>query len=408
MSNRVLLVHKGKHHVFHSLLGITQATPQTVGFFGIYNNSQVIKKVLKLLGQEKKLAGYRMEEIDSYIKTNMLCKILFLLSKKSLRAKRLFDYYFEKASEKYLSNVDYIHVVQDYTNQLIRKAKKSDKQIIYEQIIAPSYTQRDYLKAELEKWSYPMEHLEKLVPSKRVEEEIENLSIADYIHVPSQFVKDCILHKIGVKNENKVVMWPYGVNINKFPHSLKSFNGSRKLKILCVSRVSLLKGTKYLIEAMKLLQNENVHLTYVGLCLEDEYIPLKRELQDLKNVTYLHSIPHSEMGKIYMDSDLFLLPSLIEGSSLVIYEALSCGLPCIVTPNTGSIVIDQHNGYVIKEKAIEDIVDKVKLFFEFPHLLENLSHNSRETVSEYTWARFSENMGTFYRQIVFNQNVSAK
>ena len=46
-------------------------------------------------------------------------------------------------------------------------------------------------------------------------------------------------------------------------------------------------------------------------------------------------------------ADVFVFPSLFEGSAVVTYEALACGLPSVVTPDAGSVVRDGVEGFVV-------------------------------------------------------------
>ena len=46
-------------------------------------------------------------------------------------------------------------------------------------------------------------------------------------------------------------------------------------------------------------------------------------------------------------ADVFVFPSLFEGSAVVTYEALACGLPSVVTPSAGSVVRDGAEGFLV-------------------------------------------------------------
>ncbi len=52
-------------------------------------------------------------------------------------------------------------------------------------------------------------------------------------------------------------------------------------------------------------------------------------------------------------ADVFVFPSLFEGSAVVTYEALACGLPCIVTPRPGSVVRDGVEGLIVPARDVE-------------------------------------------------------
>ena len=46
-------------------------------------------------------------------------------------------------------------------------------------------------------------------------------------------------------------------------------------------------------------------------------------------------------------ADVFVFPSLFEGSAVVTYEALAAGLPSVVTPSAGSVVRDGVEGFIV-------------------------------------------------------------
>ena len=52
---------------------------------------------------------------------------------------------------------------------------------------------------------------------------------------------------------------------------------------------------------------------------------------------WFDSLPHSEVLGLMQEADVLVLPSLAEGCALVVLEARACGLPVIVTPNTGLV-----------------------------------------------------------------------
>ena len=58
-------------------------------------------------------------------------------------------------------------------------------------------------------------------------------------------------------------------------------------------------------------------------------------------------------------ADLFVLPSLSEGSSLAIQEAMAAGLPVITTTAAGSIIKDGHNGILVPPRDRNALVKAV-------------------------------------------------
>ena len=72
------------------------------------------------------------------------------------------------------------------------------------------------------------------------------------------------------------------------------------------------------------------------------------------------------MAAEYEWADVFLLPSICEGSATAVYEALAAGLPVVCTENAGSVVRDGIDGFIVPirdgtaiAKAITTLADNV-------------------------------------------------
>jgi glycosyltransferase involved in cell wall biosynthesis len=78
-----------------------------------------------------------------------------------------------------------------------------------------------------------------------------------------------------------------------------------------------------------------------------------------ERVELVGSVPHSLMRQHFAWADVFLLPSLCEGSATAIYEALSASLPVICTENCGSIVRDSSEGIIIPIRDSDAVAEAV-------------------------------------------------
>ncbi len=59
-------------------------------------------------------------------------------------------------------------------------------------------------------------------------------------------------------------------------------------------------------------------------------------------------------------ADVFVFPSLFEGSAVVTYEALACGLPSVVTSAAGSVVRDRVEGFVVPPRDVRMLAEKME------------------------------------------------
>ena len=62
----------------------------------------------------------------------------------------------------------------------------------------------------------------------------------------------------------------------------------------------------------------------------------------------------------YQQADIFVLPSIEEGSALVTYEAMACGLPVVTTPNAGSVVRDGVEGFIVSIRDPDALAERIE------------------------------------------------
>jgi glycosyltransferase involved in cell wall biosynthesis len=145
---------------------------------------------------------------------------------------------------------------------------------------------------------------------------------ADIVVCPSEFVRSGIA-AVGGPVERCVIV-PYGVDA-RFLLPPRGRHRTRPLRVLTVGAVGLRKGSPYVLEAAKRLRGA-AEFRLVGPAALPP--PITRMLSASLDMT--GQIPRSEIARHYAWADVFLLPSVCEGSATAIYEALAAGLP--VTP----------------------------------------------------------------------------
>lgn len=132
---------------------------------------------------------------------------------------------------------------------------------------------------------------------------------------------------------------------------------------LFVGRLVPLKGVRYLIEVWKKTKPQNSNLLLVG----DG--PLKDELSEyvidnkIENVYFTGAINYDFIYKYFAISDAFIIPTLQDNWSLVVPEAMSCGLPIISSKYNGCWpeLVKPENGWVLDpldEKNFEETLEK--------------------------------------------------
>jgi len=101
-------------------------------------------------------------------------------------------------------------------------------------------------------------------------------------------------------------------------------------------------------------------------------------------------------------SQLFVLPSLQDGCSIAVSQALKTGLPVIVSENTGneSIIKKNNCGYVVPVRNSNILYDKIDHLIENPNQLKLFSTNAINFSNNNSWTDYVDKLN----QIINNFN----
>lgn len=212
----------------------------------------------------------------------------------------------------------------------------------------------------------------------------EEQKYTQYYLTPSEFVQRSLAYS-GVKDE-QMLMCPYGVDTTQF--SMKDYNEGQHLpiKFIYVGGVKKLKGISFLLNAFESIPKEQAILTVVGA-----YDPADvKDYVDKVNFTGL--VLHDEVIDLLKDSDVFVFPSLGDSFALSAIEAAACGLPLIVSENTGmkDQMRDGEEGFVIECQNSEQIKNKVLWFVEHPDEVQRMGRKAREMAQRTTWDEYDK------------------
>jgi len=196
------------------------------------------------------------------------------------------------------------------------------------------------------------------------------------------FVKNSIPEWVPREN---ILISPFGTpkNLPSLKTNKLTTGKNKKLRVLFVGSMSQRKGLNDLFSAMKLLDTNQVELVVMGSL----YAPMKFYRDEYNDFTYEPGRPHAEVLELMQTCDIFCLPSIIEGRALVMQEAMSQGLPLIITPNTGGddLIVEGKTGFVVPIRSPEAIANKIKWFLDNRKQLHFMSELAQKKAMEYTW-----------------------
>ena len=127
------------------------------------------------------------------------------------------------------------------------------------------------------------------------------------------------------------------------------------------------------------------------------------QLRKLEDFVFLHhAVTGKQKEKVLMTADFFIQTSRNEGMPMGILEALSYGVPCIITEGTslGDIVRKYDAGWVA-ETSVESIAQTIELAIDENDSLMDKSYNARRLVKDnFSWDIITSNTIEYYKQIV--------
>jgi len=272
----------------------------------------------------------------------------------------------------------------------IKRAKLLGAVTVLERPNSHILTQKEILEGEFYKFGIH----KRVIDGLEVERNIEEYKLADYVIVPSEFARNSF--KDQGFDMKKVFVLPYGVDSTKFKSREKPKD---KFRVLFVGQISLRKGVPYLLEAWKKLALKNAELVLVGKVFPEMNSILKQYCQEMRNISVKGFVPYSKMSEEYNSVNLFVFPSLEEGSALVTYEAMACGLPVITTFNSGSQIREGKEGFVVPIRNFEIIAERMNYFYKNPNAIITMGNAGIKRAKEFTWENYGKRLIKFYERI---------
>lgn len=214
--------------------------------------------------------------------------------------------------------------------------------------------------------------------------ELGEYTLADHIVVPSQFALRTFVER-GVPRE-KLLVNPYGVDLSAFAPPEAEAPGFR---VLFCGRASVQKGLVYLLDAFERFQAPDAELWIQG-AVEDDVRELERRTTD-ERVRWLGHRPQGALPSVYRDAHVLVLPSIQDGYGLVVPQAMACGLPCIVSANTGTADLVRHgvDGFVVPIRSSDSILAHLEELYEDRARRAELGRNARTRVeSGHGWSDY--------------------
>jgi glycosyltransferase involved in cell wall biosynthesis len=171
-------------------------------------------------------------------------------------------------------------------------------------------------------------------------------ALADYFLCPSHFVRNSFLNE-GF-TEEQLLYLPYPVDLSVFTARREVTIPATPLRVVCTGSVSLRKGFPYLLEAIRIIKKERDVVLVLTDFRDESMKDILPKFSDVP-IEWVPPMGHIELSAHLKKAHVFAILSLEEGMVRTAIEAMACGVPVVLTPNTGTndLVEEGVNGEVV-------------------------------------------------------------
>ncbi|MGQ9506348.1 MAG: glycosyltransferase [Candidatus Bathycorpusculaceae bacterium] len=327
----------------------------------------LVKEYLPLIG-----ASFLISKVSQYI----------FVPERFYNEQLLFDIF----AQSQIIDADLVlHTDSGLVRTLGKAKRKSIPNVILHRTLHPEHISR-ILREESVRWGIAEKSV--FVHKKWNYNRIRTLKECDKIFALSKLEVESLCRFRVPLPKIELIHHGQGVDVNYFtPPSEKK--KEKLFTVLFLGHKSLIKGVPYLLEAWKKLNLKEAKLIVAGY-QDKEFIERYRRKVQFEAPGVVNPL------KYYHKAHIYILPSLGDSFPRTVLEAMSCGLPVIISDMTGikDAIEGGREGFIVPARNVDAIAEKILYFYENPSEIRRMGQNAREKAKGYPWKKFSEEVTT--------------
>jgi glycosyltransferase involved in cell wall biosynthesis len=157
------------------------------------------------------------------------------------------------------------------------------------------------------------------------------------------------------------------------------------------------KGISYAVDGFRLAAIPNSELLLAGSPVRGA-----RPWRGIRSVRERSWIHHDELASVLAETDVLVLPSLVEGLARVILEVMAAGIPAIVTPNTGGedVITDGVDGFVVPIRDSGAIAERLVELAGDAARRTSMSEAARARAADFGWDAYERRTLAMMRDLI--------
>ena len=227
------------------------------------------------------------------------------------------------------------------------------------------------------------------------------LEKCDYIFFANRETKEYLKDAIREQQSNTILT---DVSIDAQIHQDRD-RAADRIRFAVIGRLVYLKGHAFLLDALARIPADlNWECCIVGTGSEREDLVKKCAEYGLdKKVTFSGPVAHTEISKVYRNTDVLIMPSLREATGTVLIEAMAHGVPVVTIKRFGGAdLLDEQVAWLYdgetQEACIENLKNSLIACILNPGEVTKKGKNAQIRVSQYTWEKKNAVFQCIYKQ----------
>lgn len=403
----IVVVHPGKQHAYRVVSTLQKNDHLQCFITSVYNKPGHITNFLYRISKgniKKKIGSHYINDVPQS-KIKVVSEALGVFSLASLKVSCLKKYYTlinNSLNDSFAGNVlRYIKrnkpdavISYDYNSALLfekMSVECPDVIRVLDVSIATRPFMQETFKKDYEqtKEKALLENYPEIWSDESISRVYREIRKADYFLAPSQVVKKSLMF-CGV-DEGKIKLVPYGTDCSKFEYKERVVKNG-PLNLIFVGAVDYRKGIHHLLKVVSKFDTGLVDVKLVGEYDAESFI--YKEYHTFSNIHFCGFVTHDILSRYYQESDVFVFPTLGEGFGMVVLEAMSCGLPVIITDVAGGndAITDGVDGFEFTAGDDEQLYEKIEWFLKHRDRIPQMAAQARKKAETYTWDVYSERL----------------
>lgn len=206
-------------------------------------------------------------------------------------------------------------------------------------------------------------------------------------------------------NEKKIRVVYNGVDREKFASAqadaaaLEAFSQGKKV-VLFMGRLTEQKGPVQFLHAAKLVLSKNPDVLFV-IAGKGELLPLlinmTLQMGMSKSVRFLGYVPDSDQSRIYKVANVYVMPSTSEPFGITTLEAMSSGVPVIISKTSGVAEVVK-SAIKVDFWDINAMAEKILAVLSYSPLAAAMSRLSEKEAAQHSWQQTADETLAVYRE----------